>query len=258
MQTLSVKRSLKERDGFFARQWGPHRTPKQLTFDIIVGIVGPIICFISDPIVLRGGFGGPALFPQFQLLTYLISGLEIVLLLVWLTLGEHLKGLSAPIGGALISGSIFSALIGFAILPYSLIGILILVGFAGFTPFLTSFVYLRNGVCALRSQEQNSTYQVRFPIAVVAAIVTFCLPYAGAAQLNNIFSSAVSNLLNGDEAQVAQAMKILRPWARFSEGQLETIIRAIETSNNDPLRQELLQKRYREITGRQAPSTFAD
>jgi len=257
MQTSSDARSLKK-SGFFARQWAPNPTTEQIIFDLIVGAIGPVICFLADPIVFRGGMWGSALFPKFQLLTYLISAVEIVLLLIWLTLGTRLKAFSAVIGGALIAGSILSAVIGFAILPYSLIGLMVLIGVAGFTPFLTSFVYLRNGVRALRGQEQNAIYELRFPIAIMAASFAMGVPYAGAAQLNKVFSSAVSNLLNGNEAQVAQAMEVLKPWALLSEIQLEPIVNAIQTGNHDPLRQLQLEKCYREITGREVRTAFND
>jgi hypothetical protein len=42
-------------------------------------------------------------------------------------------------------------MIGFAILPYSLIGAPFLIGFLGFTPLFTAIVYGRNAVRAFRT-----------------------------------------------------------------------------------------------------------
>ena len=260
MGRILTERSLKTKSSFFSRQFGSKCTDGQITFDIALGIVGPILCFAADPIVFRGGlFSGQPLLPNYQLLAYLVSAVEVVLLVAWLTLRHQMTAFSAPIGGALIGGSLFSALIGFAILPYSLIGILVLVGFAGFAPFLTSFVYLRNGVRALRSQDENAAYQVRFPVAALGLLLVAGLAYGASVQVNNIFSSAVSNILNGDDEQAKQAVNTLRPWVFFSEAQLQPITTAILKSNDDPARQELLRARYFEITGRAAPTgRFAD
>jgi hypothetical protein len=53
-------------------------------------------------------------------------------------------------------------------------------------------------------------------------------------------------------------MRVLKPWALFSEIQLEPIVNAIQTANHDPLRQLQLEKCYREITGREVRTAFND
>jgi hypothetical protein len=70
---------------------------------------------------------------------------------VWFALNRHLTAFSAPIGGILIAGGIFSLAVGVRILPYTLIGLIVLIGAAGFTPFLTAFVYFRSGVRAFKA-----------------------------------------------------------------------------------------------------------
>src|SRR6266850_3400696 len=73
-----------QRNRFWFRQFAPEVTRPQLVFDVTFGAIGPILCFVFDPIVFHSGFGGPALFPAYQPIVYLFSGCEIVLLCFWL------------------------------------------------------------------------------------------------------------------------------------------------------------------------------
>src|SRR6059036_1217018 len=46
------------RPRFWKRQFlGPATTP-QIIFDVVFGIVGPVLCFVFDPVVFRGDFLG--------------------------------------------------------------------------------------------------------------------------------------------------------------------------------------------------------
>src|SRR5439155_21101615 len=76
------------RPGFWRRQFVPQVTTAQITFDIVFGIAGPILCFAFDPIVFRGGFGDRALFGDYKIYVYLFSGLQIIMLSLWLLARE--------------------------------------------------------------------------------------------------------------------------------------------------------------------------
>src|SRR5882762_1519627 len=140
------------RMGFWRRQFAAEATTSQLVFDVLFGIIAPILCFAFDPIAFRNGFGGGPLFAQYQVLVYLFSGLEIVTLVPWLFLREQLPG-KRLIGGILLAGGIFCAAIGCILLPFSLFGLLFyFIGAFGFIPFLTAIVYFRNGCRAYRAE----------------------------------------------------------------------------------------------------------
>ena len=133
--------------GFWQRQFDDVPTPAQRRFDVTFGIVMPVFCFYFDPIVFQSEFEyGRGLYPWCQLYAYTISALEIVALCAWLFAAGRAGRRPAALAGMLFAGGLFSLLVGLAILPYSVVGLFFyLVGALGFVPFLTGFVYLRNG-----------------------------------------------------------------------------------------------------------------
>jgi hypothetical protein len=79
---------------------------------------------------------------------------------------------SALLGDVLLAGGIFSFLLGLALLPFSLMGLLILIGIFGFTPFITSFVFFRNARrCWLQSFQSSSRKHSASMTIFVAAVV---------------------------------------------------------------------------------------
>ncbi len=60
------------------------------------------------------------------------------------------------VGGILLGGAVVAALIGVTIFPLSLIGLFLLAGTLGFTPFLTSLVLARNAARALARGNDDS------------------------------------------------------------------------------------------------------
>ncbi len=138
------------RPSFWRRQVTGHATWPQVVFDVAFGIVFPLICLIADPIVFRsdGNLGDRGVLADYALFAYLFIGLQAVALAAWLLLGRRLGAGGAWFAGPLAAGAIFAGVVGLAILPLSLIGLLFIIGILGFTPWLTSFVYLRNALRA--------------------------------------------------------------------------------------------------------------
>ena len=133
--------------GFWRRQFGDAPTPGQRKFDVTFGIVMPVVCFVLDPIVFKTGseYGG-ALYSRWQLYAYTLSAVEMVALCAWLLAAGRGGRRPAALAGMLMAGAGFAFVVGMGILPYSVIGLLVLfIGLLGFVPFLTAFVYLRNG-----------------------------------------------------------------------------------------------------------------
>jgi hypothetical protein len=79
------------RIGFWRRQFMPATTRAQRIFDVLFGVVAPVLCFAFDPIVFKATDFGPALFPQYQPYAYMVSGLEILLLLIWIICRPHVS-----------------------------------------------------------------------------------------------------------------------------------------------------------------------
>ncbi len=137
------------------RQIQMRYSSQQMAFDISFGVLLPLACFLFDPIVfIRDG-----LLSKFWIVGYLGAGIQILLLGVWIrgrsrfirsSLQSDFGAVIACVsGGAMLSGSVFAFLIGVALLPFSLLGLIVLIGALGFTPFFTGFVFLRNGTMAL-------------------------------------------------------------------------------------------------------------
>jgi len=251
MLSISTAQRIPEkRPDFWQRQFAVVPTRAQDNFDIAFGVVLPVLCFAFDPIVFKNGFfgaGGPLL-AKYQLFTYLFSGIEILALAVWLSCRNHLRSFSGPISGVLLIGGLFSWAIGILILPYTLIGLLLIIGVAGFTPFLTGLVYLRNGVRGLRSQERNSAFESRYLVAGATATMALALPIFVSMQVSKIISTSIDDLVNGNVQQATVAIDRLK-WLRFvPKGNLRGLVfaYAVET---DPAKKDLLKQAYKDLTG---------
>jgi len=136
---------------FFRRQFSEYVTKKLFGFDVTFGIVLPILCFIFDPIFFHSWFSGiDALFGSFQLFAYAVGAIEIITLSLWLFPRFYPRGIGKVYGSLMLAGAIFSFTLGIILLPFTLFGLFFIIGILGFVPFLTGFVFLRNGIRALK------------------------------------------------------------------------------------------------------------
>lgn len=144
---------------FWARQFAAPATRRQRAFDVIFGLVMPVVCMIFDPIVFKGWdlISGEGLLSELRWFAYAGLVVELITLGIWLQYGERLGRWRDVGGGILLGGAIVAALIAVTIFPLSLIGIMfILVGTLGFTPFFTSLVLARNATRALARGDDDS------------------------------------------------------------------------------------------------------
>ena len=125
---------------FWRRQFDDAPTRAQRKYDVTFGFVMPLVCFVLDPIV----FARYGLYHEWQLYAYTVSAVEMVALCAWLATAGRAGRRPAALSGMLFAGALFSFTVGMSILPFSLFGLVVLIGALGFVPFLTAFVYLRN------------------------------------------------------------------------------------------------------------------
>jgi hypothetical protein len=81
MQKFVTLSDTTEEQGFWSRQFSNEVTSAQSGFDLIVGIMAPVLCFIFDPVVFNNRLGVIGFNPdlsRFKLLVYLFSGLSIL------------------------------------------------------------------------------------------------------------------------------------------------------------------------------------
>lgn len=162
---------------FWQRQFLPQTTAKQTRFDWVFGVILPIICFAFDPIVFRDGDALGMWLGKFQVFAYVLSIASIMSMAAWLLWRERLGWAIPFLAGLFAAGSVVSLIVGIALLPLSLLGLIILIGVLGFTPFFTAFVYLRNSYRALYRYDLfgETKYSVR--AFILAAVFGVIIPF---------------------------------------------------------------------------------
>lgn len=256
MTNLANEEVKQQRARFWRRQFGADRTQPQLVFDVLFGIVAPILCFYFDPVVFQGGAMGEALLQQFQLFAYGVSGVEVSLFALALIFGSQLGGWSRLIGGALVIGAVFSAVIGVIILPFSLMGLMfMLIGALGFIPFVTAFIYLRVGWRAFQTGER-APLGVWANALLVGAILAVGIPALTSFHISRTTSRSVEAIIQGDSQQAELAVAHLR-WLPFiPQHDLNPLVRAYQIET-DPGKKEKLRNSYKLITGNEIEKRVA-
>jgi hypothetical protein len=249
MEVLNLAAApLEERKNrFWRRQFAPGITTPQIVFDFCFGAVGPVLCFIFDPIVFRGGFLGAPLLPDYQIFTYLFSGLQIVLLFMWLTLGPKNTIGRHIIGAAFVTGAFFCTVVGLVLIPFSILGLMFGIGLFGFTPLISGFVYLRNSVRVFRSA-RPATNITKAGALLAGAALAIATPLLVSIEIHAIVSNAVSEVIHGDPQRAHLAAHRLIPFQYFAGAELNKIVNAY-LDEQDPERRALLKACYQEIAG---------
>jgi hypothetical protein len=123
----------------------------------LFGVVMPIACFYFDPIVFKGGFesSDAGLLSGFRGFAYTHAFITITATIIWLTLRSRFTWANAAFAGIFGVSALVSLLIGIVLLPFSLLGTLMLVGLLGFTPLISSLVMFRMASTAFRESQPH-------------------------------------------------------------------------------------------------------
>lgn len=168
---------------------------------VVLGIVLPAICVAFDPIVFRSGDFGAAMFGAYCVAGYGLIALSATALAVWLIL----KPLPSLFSGFLASGCVVALAIGIAILPMSLIGLMLVIGALGFVPFLTSLVYWQ----AAKKAREVAGGNYRPAWAVIGFIALLATPLGTQFYLSSVATAAMAQLSDGTEAEAEEAIRQL-------------------------------------------------
>ena len=125
--------------GFWDRQFTGEPTGSQIFVDVMAGVVLPLVCLFFDPIVFQTSFDRPLL-AGFRTVGWLAIGAEYYR---W-SCGSRSGEPRDCLWGFWPVAHFFALVLGLILIPYSLIGLIVLIGLLGFTPSLTAFVFLRN------------------------------------------------------------------------------------------------------------------
>ena len=232
---------INERAGFWARQTAAERTSGQLVFDIVFGILMPLVCFYLDPGIIKGAFHSTL--GEWSMFIYGFSGLAILTMFTWLVWGHRQHRLRATFGGVLIAGAAISASIGVLILPLTLIGLLLVIGLLGFVPFITSFVYLRNGLSAVNHSGDRSP---RIAAVLLSAVLAIGLPVAAQRAAIVVVEHSVAEILNPSSQEFDASVARIRRLRSVVD--TDRFVRLYENESNTE-RKERLARAYKEITG---------
>lgn len=201
---------------FWKRQFQMEPTGGQKLFDTVFGIVLPVACFFFDPIVFRtgGGFGG-ALAGGYKPFAYLLSFVSIMGLLAFKLWGEKLKWLNGLLSGLFAAGATVSLIVGIVLFPFSVMGLVVLIGILGFTPLFTAFVYWRNAVRAHKTALPILGRALSARTMILAALFSLTIP----AVLNANIENQLKIMKTGNAEEIrraAQKLKYVAPLADFS------------------------------------------
>lgn len=234
---------------FWHRQFQRQSTKPQVAFDLAFGVVFPVLCFIFDPIVFQGGLLGRPLFPEYQTFMYLFSGIQMVVLCLWLVTGAGSELANALLGGALMVGATFCLGIGVLLFPFSVLGLMYFgIGVFGFIPFLTAHVYLRNGWRALRSPVRDASSFTCAMGATCGLLLVAAIPVVLSMQIRLTVAKSVDYIVRADPVHAPHAAQQLAVLRFLASNDLERIVEAYSTEI-DENRKQLLNSYYREITG---------
>ena len=226
--------------GFWERQSCVPATWPQVVFDLIFGVIAPVFCVLLDPIVFVGGIG---LLRSWCLMAYVEIAMGIV------ALGYHLltRHGSSFLSGVLFAGAIFSFLLGILMLPFSFWGLVVIIGLLGFTPFLTGFVFVRNGCRCLRELSPPVSRTTARRVVTLGIILTLLVPVGLQVTASHLINRAIVALQSDSERDFVHAVQTLK-WMRFT-ADTDRIILVYQMTGDEKRRQRLASA-FQTITGR--------
>ena len=189
--------------GFWRRQFQKDATKSQRKFDWFFGVVMPVVCFAFDPIVFKGG---GAILGTYKPFAYLLSFTSVMAMSAWLIWGAKLKWFNAFSAGLFLVVGIISVGIGVVIFPYSLLGLIILIGALGFTPLFTSLVFIRNTFRAYQVAKPFLDGGVLIRSFALAAIFSAVVPVV----INLEIVRFINEMENGDAQTIEKNTRILK------------------------------------------------
>lgn len=224
---------------FWRRQFAPESSLRQDVFDVVLGIALPVFCLILDPYVFRSGFGEPLLGGYRGFASGAI-GLGFFSLAVWLSIRKP----SALLAGLLAGGALFALLLGLVLLPFSAVGLLLVIGILGFSPFATAFVFWRNAVRAFPRPWPGRTAVKA--VAVLGLTLAWAGPWAAQRYVTHEVSQAFEMVQSDDPTAAQHGVAVLKRLWVFAD--FDRLVTEYE-SEADQGRRARLAGAYRELTG---------
>lgn len=105
-------------------------------------------------------------------------------MMAWLIWGNRLRWLSGVLAGLFLVSGAVALTIGIVIFPYSLFGLIFLIGALGFTPLFTGIVYLRNGLRAVKAAKPIFAKKTLAYCILLSSLASGVIPYVINVEIN--------------------------------------------------------------------------
>jgi len=175
-------------------------TLSQIAFDIIGGVVVPIWCLRVDPIIFRHLSGGAGVLTEVQIFFYAAILMSMTGLILWFIL-RHFKKASGFFAGILIAGALTSFVLGCAIFPSAMSGLIFFIGVFGFIPFVTSMIFVRNGYRAIhQAPHWDKTFGLTLACGILFALG---IPIFLQWQIPAMITSSVEQVIYAEDEAIA-------------------------------------------------------
>jgi hypothetical protein len=235
---------------FWKRQIDEHVTTRQIVFDTLFGIVIPVLCLVFDPFIFKGGIFGAPILLDYGVFANITIGLGVILLGVWLFLKDRLPFAAISLfTGIFFLGGILAFLLGIILLPFSILGLVFyLLGLLGFSPFLTSYVFYRNGRRALNQIRQTDNKKTIARLITVGIVVLLGLSAGLQWQATAVVDRSIEKILHGDARDAEQGTTTLKRAFWCPVACFDPLVWAYNDNKNQTAR-ERIEEAYLQITG---------
>jgi hypothetical protein len=148
----------------------------------------------------------------------------------------------------MFAGAVFSFVVGVCLLPFSALGLLIIIGALGFTPFITFFIYLRNARRARKAAVAQLTPAALVLTLMFGVTLALATPVFAHWRIGKFVERSLAEVIDGDEAQAKAAARNLQYVRPLASAKIDQMVEAYDSST-DPQRKERLARAYHQITG---------
>jgi hypothetical protein len=162
---------------------------------------------------------------------------------------------SSFLAGILFCGAAFSFLLGVVMLPLSLIGLLLIIGVFGFTPFVTSLIFLRNAVRCASESSASLLPQGQSAMVLLGAALAFGVPFGLQSTAIQLTNRAIADIQSDSELTSVRAVQLLQRWHFAAD--MNKLVSAYQATTDEKLKQRIA-KAFQTVTGQPIERRIAE
>jgi hypothetical protein len=237
----------------FAAEVQAVRSVQRRVVDVLFGLVAPVTCWWVNGYSTI--FGLPA-GPRAGVLAVNIGGpvaglLWLVLLTAAMTVWIARRPASPVLAGVLAASAVWSLGFGIAILPFTLMGLLFLIGLLGFAPFGSAFVSARAARQAIRAAVERDGPPARrrfWFAAVLAAAMPTGIGWASQAVVDSDLQPVLVGRIDPAQADLSRVAFVRPLLYAAGDDPARELVRAWSW-DEEPQRRAALGASFERLTG---------